>query len=110
VHPVLAKVRYAEMGRIAADRAMMADALALNWVVGPAVMFALGAAPGPARLPHRGHPGPPGPLRRGLRGHLRPGPAGAVGPLIEVPILVELVYVALWAGCHFYPSEQKEAL
>ncbi len=41
MYPVLAKVRYGEVGRIAADRRMMAASLILNWVVGPAVMFAL---------------------------------------------------------------------
>ena len=41
MYPVLAKVRYGEVGRIAADRRMIAASLALNWVVGPAVMFAL---------------------------------------------------------------------
>ena len=35
--------------------------------------------------------------------------AGVVGPLIEVPVLVGLVYVALWARRHFYPTEAKEA-
>jgi arsenite transporter len=30
--------------------------------------------------------------------------AGAVGPLIEVPVLVALVYVALWARGRFYPD------
>ncbi len=32
--------------------------------------------------------------------------AGVVGPLIEVPVLVALVYFALWARRRFYPSEQ----
>jgi ACR3 family arsenite transporter len=32
--------------------------------------------------------------------------AGVVGPLIEVPVLVGLVYVALWARGRFYPSTQ----
>ena len=41
MYPVLAKVRYTEVGRITADRRMMAVSLVLNWVVGPAVMFAL---------------------------------------------------------------------
>jgi ACR3 family arsenite transporter len=41
MYPVLAKVRYAELGRIAADRRMMAASLVLNWLVGPALMFAL---------------------------------------------------------------------
>src|SRR4249920_667235 len=39
MYPVLAKVRYREIGQIAADRRMIAASLALNWVVGPAVMF-----------------------------------------------------------------------
>jgi ACR3 family arsenite transporter len=41
MYPVLAKVRYREIARIAADRRMMAASLILNWVIGPAVMFAL---------------------------------------------------------------------
>jgi arsenite transporter len=41
MYPVLAKVRYREIGRITADRRMIAASLILNWVVGPAVMFAL---------------------------------------------------------------------
>jgi len=40
MYPVLAKVRYDEITRITADRGMMASSLLLNWVVGPAVMFA----------------------------------------------------------------------
>jgi arsenite transporter len=32
--------------------------------------------------------------------------AGVVGPLIEVPVLVGLVYVALWARRRFYPETQ----
>ncbi|WP_141014101.1 ACR3 family arsenite efflux transporter [Nocardioides sambongensis] len=32
--------------------------------------------------------------------------AGVVGPLIEVPVLVALVYVALWARRRYYPSDQ----
>ena len=31
--------------------------------------------------------------------------AGVVGPLIEVPVLVGLVYVALWARRRFYPHD-----
>ena len=31
--------------------------------------------------------------------------AGTIGPLIEVPVLVALVYVALWARKRFYPVD-----
>ncbi len=31
--------------------------------------------------------------------------AGVVGPLIEVPVLVGLVYVSLWAGRHLFPGD-----
>ncbi len=34
--------------------------------------------------------------------------AGVVGPLIEVPVLVGLVYVALWARRRFYATPQAE--
>ncbi|WP_137801638.1 ACR3 family arsenite efflux transporter [Kocuria sp. 2SI] len=41
MYPVLAKVRYDETRRIAADHRLMGTSLVLNWVVGPALMFAL---------------------------------------------------------------------
>ncbi len=41
MYPVLAKVRYDETHRVTADRRLMATSLALNWIVGPALMFAL---------------------------------------------------------------------
>ncbi|WP_380176065.1 ACR3 family arsenite efflux transporter [Kineococcus sp. DHX-1] len=41
MYPVLAKVRYSETGRIAADRRLLVSSLVLNWLVGPALMFAL---------------------------------------------------------------------
>ena len=41
MYPVLAKVRYSQVGEVAADRALIATSLFLNWVVGPALMFAL---------------------------------------------------------------------
>ena len=31
--------------------------------------------------------------------------AGVVGPLIEVPALVALVYLSLWARRHLFPSD-----
>ena len=41
MYPVLAKVRYGEAGTVTRDRRMLASSLVLNWLVGPAVMFAL---------------------------------------------------------------------
>ena len=41
MYPVLAKVRYGELGRVTSNRRLMVPSLFLNWVVGPAVMFAL---------------------------------------------------------------------
>ena len=41
MYPVLAKVRYGELNRVAASRRLMVPSLVLNWVVGPAVMFTL---------------------------------------------------------------------
>ena len=41
MYPVLAKVRYGQLDRVTADRRMLISSLVLNWIVGPAVMFAL---------------------------------------------------------------------
>ena len=41
MYPVLAKVRYAKVGEVAKDRKLMGMSLLLNWVIGPALMFAL---------------------------------------------------------------------
>jgi len=41
MYPVLAKVRYDRVGAVAGDRRLMASSLILNWLVGPALMFAL---------------------------------------------------------------------
>ncbi len=41
MYPVLAKVRYEELGRLRTDRRLFAASLLLNWVFGPLLMFAL---------------------------------------------------------------------
>ncbi|MBZ4329674.1 MULTISPECIES: ACR3 family arsenite efflux transporter [Myxococcaceae] len=41
MYPVLAKVRYGELGRLRARGKLFTTSLVLNWVVGPVLMFAL---------------------------------------------------------------------
>lgn len=41
MYPVLAKVRYDELGHVTADRRLLVASVALNWVLGPALMFVL---------------------------------------------------------------------
>ena len=41
MYPVLAKVRYEDMGRMRGERRLFGVSLLLSWVVGPALMFAL---------------------------------------------------------------------
>jgi ACR3 family arsenite transporter len=41
MYPVLAKVRYSELDRVAGDRKLLGASLVLNWLVGPALMFGL---------------------------------------------------------------------
>ena len=41
MYPVLAKVRYTETRHVTGDRKLLVSSLVLNWIVGPALMFAL---------------------------------------------------------------------
>ncbi|MFI0420052.1 ACR3 family arsenite efflux transporter [Spongiactinospora sp. 9N601] len=41
MYPVLAKVRYDRLSTVTGDRRLLISSLALNWIAGPALMFAL---------------------------------------------------------------------
>ena len=41
MYPVLAKVRYEELGQLRSERGLLVWSLVLNWLLGPALMFAL---------------------------------------------------------------------
>ncbi|MFB6717568.1 ACR3 family arsenite efflux transporter [Streptomyces sp. NPDC056358] len=41
MYPVLAKVRYDKLDTVTGNRKLMVSSLVINWIVGPAVMFAL---------------------------------------------------------------------
>jgi ACR3 family arsenite transporter len=41
MYPVLAKVRYDKLDSVTADKRLLASSIVLNWLIGPALMFAL---------------------------------------------------------------------
>lgn len=130
MYPVLAKARYDETRRVTGDKRLPGLSLVLKWVVGPAVMFVLAWVVLPGLPEYRA-----GLIIVGLarciamvliwndlaRGDQASAAmlvaistfgvtsgqalAGVVGPLIEVPVLIGLVYVALWAGPRVFPND-----
>ncbi|KUN27269.1 arsenic ABC transporter [Streptomyces corchorusii] len=90
MYPVLAKARYDRLATVTRDRRLLLPSLLLNWIVGPALMFAL------AWL------------------FLPDLPAYRTGLAIVglAPVLIGLVYVALYARRCFTapaaPAPQEE--
>lgn len=41
MYPVLAKVRYDKVAAVTGDKKLLISSLILNWLAGPAIMFAL---------------------------------------------------------------------
>lgn len=173
MYPPLAKVRYDKVRGIVADKRLMAVSLVLNWLVGPALMFALAWIFLPVVSPLAligllytivllfalqgehitSRPGTVARLALPLLGYFvvmffvgifasraagldyersssvaftaagnnfelaiavaigtfgvtsGQALAGTIGPLIEVPVLVALVYVALWLRPRLFSSD-----
>ncbi len=75
MYPVLAKVRYDRLDTVTGDRKLLIGSLVLNWVLGPALMFALAWLLLPDLPEYR------------TADHRRPGPLHRHGHHLERPRL-----------------------